>query len=193
MSDEVIRFEIDAAELRDILNVLDEIILKRDSIYEGRGSGVLYARNQLEAEMVFVELEVETAVFRLTQDITGVQDLLESVEDDADRLRLPTIDRATRLILLRIPGLREVLRLMYAIKVVQTSLGLGGARAILTAALFILITVTGTMARQKRKQDMLEARFDRLENKLEKRLITMEEAVRGYGGLPENYRETVVG
>ena len=139
-----------------------------------------------------VETEVQATVDRLTTEITGVQILAEEVEDRVNPLGLMQVDRATRMILLRIPGLREALRVLYAIKMLERTLRLGEMRGPITAALASIIYLSMFLTQIQRRQDRLEAEMRTLEQDMELRLITIEEAVKGYSELPQHYRSTVI-
>ena len=43
----------------------------------------------------------------------------------------------------------------------------------------------------QRRQEQMEARIRRLEDDMDVRLISLEDALRGYGALPERYRSTI--
>ena len=101
------------------------------------------------------------------------------------------IDRATRTILLRIPLLNEVIRLQGIIWRTQRALKLEGGRGPLTAALTIALSLWGLYQKLQRDQKRLEARIDKLEADTDLRTISLEEALRGYGELPQRYRSGV--
>ena len=231
---------------------------------------------KLKAELIdveniaaVVEANVETTVSRLNAEIFAVEQQATFVSTDAlmklfaveTRTRslrqqvrdLPNVDRATRMILLRIPGLREVLRLLYIVKMEERTLRLGevvatakaaeidvaatiaklsGELTVLSAeALAVEVTTQATINRVtaeiqaaetqaaasissfrgpvtagitlimytimivqdlQRKQERTEARMEAWKREMDQRLITMEEAVRAYGVLPERYRTTVI-
>lgn len=207
--------------------------------------------DQLTAEILAVEQQatfVSTdALMKLLAVEKQTKTLREQVRD------LPNVDRATRMILLRIPGLREVLRLLYIAKMEERTLRLGEVVATAKAAeidvaatitklsgdltflsaeaLAVEVTTQATINRVtaeiqaaetkaaaslasfrgpvtagvtllmyalmavqglQRKQERMEARMEALEREMDQRLITMEEAVRGRGMLPERYRSTVI-
>jgi len=207
--------------------------------------------DRLNVEMLAVEQEAtfvsSDALMKLFMVEKQTKSLKEHVRD------LPNIDRATRMILLRVPGIREVLRLLYIVKMEERTLRLGqvaatakaaeidisatiaklsGELAALSAeavvvevttqatinritadiqaaesrAAFSLASIRGPvtaaitlllyamMANQwlQRRQDDLEAKQKALERDIDLRFISMEEAVRGHGELPERYRMTVI-
>ncbi len=207
--------------------------------------------NQATAQMIATE-QAATAINRdvlakLLETELRAKSLSAHVRD------LPNIDRATRLILLRIPGIREVLRLIYIVKMEERTLRLGqiastakaaeiniaatiagltgelaaveieavavevsvqstinrltaeiqvletqataGAASIrgpVTAAITLLIYAFMAIQAVQRQQERVEARLRAMEKDMDQRLISIEEAVRGYGALPERYRATVV-
>ncbi|MBA7540130.1 hypothetical protein ES705_32424 [subsurface metagenome] len=215
-----------------------------------------------------VEANVEMTVDRLTTEILAVEQeaafvstdalmKLFAVETQTKSLRqqvrdLPNVDRATRMILLRIPGLREVLRLLYIVKMEERTLRLGevvasakaaeidvaatiaklsGELSVLNAeALVVEVTTQATINRitaeiqaaetqavasltslrgpvtvgvtllmyalmavqgVQQKQERMAAQIAMLHRDMDQRFITMEEAIRGQGMLPERYRSTI--
>ncbi len=191
MSDIDIDIAINKQELIDLLWILDEIILKRDGVeYETAtfGAGPL---NELRAQEAVVEMQVEATVFRLTQQLEGVADLADETDDKVKKLRLPTIDRATRMILYRIPGLRNVLRMLYQIKVLTRAMGIAG-RGEITAIIVAMLFIGNAMGKAEREREKMEARLAYLETLVERRIVTMEEALRGYSEDSEDYRSGVV-
>lgn len=163
---------------------------------------------------------------------------------------LPQIDRATRMILLKIPGINWLLRLIYIIKMEERTLRLGKTEldliaidtevllkrleaeigAVKTASMVVEASVEATVQRLtaeiagvqaaaqttlasirgpvtaaltlilytymviqwfQRRQERIEARMDALEREMDQRHVTMEEALRGYGELPERYRSAI--
>lgn len=215
-----------------------------------------------------VEANVEMTVDRLTTEILAVEQEAAFVSTDAlmklfavekqtktlsEQVRdLPNIDRATRMILLRVPGLREALRLLYIVKMEERTLRLGqvvaaakmaeidvaatigklsGELSALSAeALVVEVTTQATINRVaaeiqaaevqaaasmtalrgpvtvgitlimyalmalqgvQQQQDRMNARMAALQRDMDQRLITMEEAIRGYGALPQRYRSTI--
>ncbi len=215
-----------------------------------------------------VEANVEMTVDRLTTEILAVEQEAAFVSTDAlmklfavekqtktlsEQIRdLPQIDRATRMILLRIPGLREALRLLYIVRMEERTMRLGqvvaaakaaeidvaatitklsGELSVLSAeALVVEVTTQATINRVtaeiqaaetqaaasmtslrgpvtvgitlimyalmalqgvQRQQDMMNARIAALQRDMDQRFITMEEAIRGQGILPERYRSTI--
>lgn len=193
IGDEVIRIDVDKAELLALLTMLDEVLLKETRVRSLVSGDII--KSQFEAELRFIETEVRTTVDRLTVEIIGVRDLAKELDEDPNTnwLNLVRIDRATRMILYRIPILRETTRMLYAIRALQRSLKLGEIRGPVTAILVSLIYLSNFLTTEQRKRERLEARVDMLERRLAVRTITMEEAVRGIGRLPEYYRESVIG
>lgn len=230
---------------------------------------------RLKAELVtvedmatVVEANVEMTVGRLTTEILAVEQEATFVSTDAlmklfavekqtktlsEQIRdLPNIDRATRMILLRVPGLREALRLLYIVKMEERTLRLGqvvaaakaaeidvaatiaklsGELSVLSAeALVVEVTTQATINRVtaeiqaaesqaaaslasfrgpvtvvvtlvmyalmalqgvQQKQERMDAQMAALQRDMDQRFITMEEAIRGQGILPERYRSTI--
>lgn len=230
---------------------------------------------RLKAELVtvedmatVVEANVEMTVGRLTTEILAVEQEAAFVSTDAlmklfavekqtktlsEQIRdLPNIDRATRMILLRVPGLREALRLLYIVKMEERTLRLGqvvaaakaaeidvaatiaklsGELSVLSAeALVVEVTTQATINRVtaeiqaaesqaaaslasfrgpvtvvvtlvmyalmalqgvQQKQERMDAQMAALQRDMDQRFITMEEAIRGQGILPERYRSTI--
>jgi len=162
-----------------------------------------------------VEVSVEMTIQRIMAKLSGVQTYAETlrrviafdfeqirIAGDAAEVRigrlqafasdLPQIDRATRMLMLKIPGLREVLRLLYVIKMEERTLRLGGIRGPITAGITALIYMTMLLKALEGRQARMEARLQDLEKREEMRFISIEEAVRGYGNLAERYRSTVL-
>lgn len=186
---ERIKIIVDDDELRAILPLLDELLFKK-ALVMGDFEELENVRSVADA----VEASVEATVDRLTAEITAVRVEAAHLEDeleDLGPLRLPGIDRATRLILLRIPGLREVVQMMYRITLLQRTLKIPG-RGEITALIVVAIYLTRTITRMQRRQDRVEAKQRAMEAEINIRMISMEEAVRGYGELPQRYRSTVV-
>lgn len=230
--------------------------------------------DQLKSELIgvedmaaAVEASVEMTVTRLTYEILAVEQTATAVDRKVaiqfletelrmktfmESLRdLPQVDRATRMILLRIPGLREVLRLMYIVRMgertlrlgtteakaeaakvgataaklmvelkavkaeaiavemstrasiarvtaemqaaeAQAAAGIASIRGPVTAAVTLLLYAIIANQVLQQRQDKIEARMAALEREMKPRMISLEEAVRGYGALPERYRSTII-
>lgn len=178
-------------------------------------------REQLIAEILTVEetvqavdASVQMTIQKIMAELSGVQTYAETLRRviafDFEQIRiagdatvarigrlqafakdLPQIDRATRMLLLRIPGLREVLRMLYIIKMEERTMRLGGIRGPVTAIITAVIYMTMLLKALDGRQARMEARLQDLEKREEMRFISIEEAVRGYGDLAERYRSTV--
>jgi len=192
MTEERMRVVVNDDELRNLIPLLDELIFKK-TLVTGEGMDTL---KNIETEAEWVEAQVQATVDRLTVEITAVQVQAEQLEMSLESvlmgMPLPTVDRATRMILLRIPGLREALRTLYQISMLRRTLALGDVRGPITAAVTILVYLSMTMAQMQRRQNRVEAKLEAMERDMDLRFITMEEAVRGYGDLPQRYRSGVI-
>jgi len=91
------------------------------------------------------------------------------------------------MILLRIPGLREVLRLLYAIKMLERTLRLGSLGKV-TAVGALLIYLVNIVNWLLRREKVLTARQKQLEAEIDLRTISIEDALRGYKNIPERFR-----
>ncbi|GAF87291.1 unnamed protein product, partial [marine sediment metagenome] len=161
------------------LNVQTEVVKGEVDmlLLEVGGLDAILLRAELtRAEIAAAEVEIAAAE---AEALT-----LKGIVED---INLPTVSRASRMILLRIPGLREVLRLMYQIKMMQTSL-LAGPLGVTVAMIVALMYIMQAM---DTRQKNLEARMAKLEADTDLRTISLEEAVRGYGELPQRYRSGV--
>ena len=185
---EHIKVIVDDDELRALIPLLNDLMFKKALILDEGFESLQDIQGVADA----VDMEVQATVDRLTAEIAGVEAQAEGLEDMLHGIDLPTVDRGTRMILLRIPGLREVLRLLYAISMLRRTLNLGEIRGPLTALTVSLLYISMTLTQMQRKQERIDARMDAMEREMTKRLVTMEEAVRGYGILPERYRTTVI-
>lgn len=213
---ERIRIVVDDDELRSLTAFLDELIFKK-TLLTSDGFENLDKIREVADVADIVEGEVQATVDRLTAEILEVSDVAAAIESEVqgtvDRITMeldeaeaqasslkdqfmaldfPGVDRASRMILLRIPGLRVTLRLLYQISMYQRTLGIAGIRGPLTVAGITLLYLSMAYTKMQRKQDRLEAKIMALEREMNIRLITMEEAVRGYGELPQRYRTTVI-
>lgn len=215
---ERIKFEVDDAELEAVIARLDEAILKKAQLFDVEipqrlGEEVIAAADMVEAEIeatverltaelltteeiaAVVEASVDATVARLTAEILAVQTLVTQTEtslyDAFMGMGLPTVDRATRMILLRIPGLREALRLLYVISMMRRTLRLEDMRGPITAAITAAIYAAMALQYLERRQSQLEAEMAELKRITTQRLVTMEEALRGYDRRPEIYRSTI--
>jgi len=168
---EVLRIDVDDAQVRAIMALMDEALRKKELLIT-----ILTQAGGLDA---------------IFQRIADVEAGLGDVDDKAEGLDLPTIDRGTRMILLRIPGLREAMRLLYMIKMMQRTLGLGEIRGPVTAGILAVMYAYMALEAINKRQDRLESRINDLERTFTQRYVTMEEAVRGHGELPQRYRSTV--
>ncbi len=160
---ERMRVVVDDNELKALIPLLDELIIKKTEL---RGEQLpmgldeitgATAATKTETEAVIdnldeglneVQIRAEyvaeyaiTVMDKITLEMIATEQLVTATSRDAllqlfeveaqtdtlqDRVRdLPSIDRATRMILLRIPGLREVMRLLYVIKLQERTLRLG--------------------------------------------------------------------
>lgn len=142
---------------------------------------------QTYAHTVRKLIELDLEGIRIEGEATVVK--MGKIQDFAKEL--PQVDRATRMLLLRIPGLREVLRLIYIIKMEERTMRLGGIRGPVTAIITAVIYMTILLKSIENRQAKTEARLEELEKREEMRFITIEEAIRGYGNLPERYRSMV--
>jgi len=213
---ERIRIEVDDDELEAVIARLDEAIIKKTELLGIETPGgvedlVAMARmaedeveatvDRLTAEILAstgeivaaVEASVQATVDRLTAEILVVEAEILGVEEKARTLAehvrdLPQVDRATRMLLLRIPGLREVLRLLYIIKMEERTLRLGGMRGPLTAAVTIIMYLGMYLQSLQRRQEQLERRQRALEMEMKLRLVSVEEALRRTTNAPEKYR-----
>ena len=217
---EGIKIEVDDDELRAVNEWMDELIAKKVGLttprdYEGFGdleavvtvADVVDMEVQITVERLTGELEavvmlsdlvdssVQETVDRLTAEILALDMLIE--QTDASLMTafmgmdLPSVDRGTRMLLLRVPGLRELLRLLYIISMTQRSLRLGGVRGPVTAAITSALYVYMAFQLLERRQARLEARLNAIQRDTDRRNISLEEAVRRFGMLPERYRATV--
>ena len=203
-------------ELQALIPLLDELIFKKTLLTGDGFENLDKIREAVEVADV-VESEVQATVDRLTDELMMTAEVAASIETAVQttvdqliaelaeaevqvltlkerflEIDLPGVDRASRMILYRIPGLREALRLMYQFNMYQRTLGVAGIRGPLTAAVITLIYLSTYITKMQRRQDRLEAKVLTLERELNMRMITMEEAVRGYGELPQRYRNTVI-
>ena len=172
---------------------------------------ILGIEQAVDAVEVSAEMTIQGIITKLSGVQTHTETLRKVIRFDLEQIRvegaeaeakirgvqalardLPQVDRATRMLLLRIPGLREVLRLLYIIKMEERTLRLGGIRGPLTAAITTILYMSMLLQSFQRRQEVLEARMNRVEADMNQRFITMEEAVRGYSELPERYRSTVI-
>lgn len=87
----------------------------------------------------------------------------------------------------QIPGLRQIVGTFYKLRTIQTAMSLPGARGPLTAGMTIFIYFIQAATFLERRIDEAESRFRRLERDYKPRMISLEEAVRGYGQLPDKY------
>lgn len=179
-------------ELRALTPLLDELILKKKLIM-GWGFERL---DEVQSVADAVEAEVQATVDRLTAEILAVQTLAIETEMSLKEafmdMDLPTVDRATRMILLRVPGIREALRMLYAISMLQRTLALGDMRGPITALIVSLMYITMTMQQLEKRQLRLEQQMAEFTRITTQRFITMEEALRNYDRRPETYRATVI-
>ncbi len=267
---ERIRLEVEDEELEAVINRLDEAILKKAELVTGVSvSTQSRALSDVEAQAQALDAYVDMAINEAVAQIITVKQEAVAVNRDVlamlletevrtkslqEQVRgLPTVDRATRMILLRIPGIREVLRLIYIVKMEERTLRLGqiastakiaeiniaatiaelsgGLVAVEVEAVAVEVSVQATINRLtaeiqaveaqastsaatlrggftvivtllmytmmaiqqiQRQQERVEARMRAMEKDMDLRMISMEEAVREYGALPERYRSTVV-
>ena len=189
---ERIRIRIEGEdELRRLMALMDEAIHQKAAL---TGMGAMPAVANIPA--------LSRDIDKIMMDAGGLDVILTQVETTEvammglqDRfmdMNLPTMDRATRVLAMRVPILREVIRLISVIKRSQWAMDLGGIRGPVTAALTMAIYFSMLAQQLERRQDQIEARLLALEKDMDLRMISMEEAVRGYGVLPERYRATVV-
>jgi len=205
---ERIRIDIDEAKLEALMARMDEALAKKDLLMGITPvTPTILKTGDIEETLLKTEIVSQSvdevllkaggldAILIETQYVQAEIEITEKkalgVKDAFLDLDLPQVDRATRMILLRVPGLREVMRLMYVIKMMQRTLWLEGIRGPITAAIVAAIYVSMALQGLQRQQNSMEARLEALEQRAEQRFITIEEAVRGYGELPERYRSTV--
>lgn len=183
--------DIDDAQLRAVMALMDEALRKKELLISG-AAGILKP-TKLQATSADLDKILMDAggLDAILFDIEVTKAGLQDVEDQAGGLGLPSIDRGTRMILLRIPGLREAMRLLYMIKMMQRTLGLGEIRGPVTAGILAVMYAYMALDALNKRQDRLEARISDLERSFTQRYVTMEEAVRGLGVLPQRYRSTV--
>lgn len=184
---ELIRIDIDDGTLRALMDMMDDALRMKEALLVGVAmEPAKLAAAARDVDKILAEAgEVEAVLVA----IDAAKDGLLDVGDELRDLKLPTVNRATRMLMLRIPGLREVLRLMYQIKMLQGQILTPGMAGKVVALLVSLIYFQEAMAK---RQQRLEARMNQLEQDRDKRDITMDEAVRRFGLLPEKYRSTVV-
>jgi len=182
---------VDDDELRALVPLLDELILKKKLIM-GWGFERL---DEVQGVADAVEAEVQATVDRLTAEILAVQTLAIETEMSLKEafmdMDLPTVDRATRMILLRVPGIREALRMLYAISMLQRTLALGDMRGPITAVIVSLMYIAMTVQQLDKRQLRLEQQMADFMRITTQRHITMEEALRNYDRRSEKYRATV--
>ena len=183
---------VDDDELRALVPLLDELILKKKLIM-GWGFERL---DEVQGVADAVEAEVQATVDRLTAEILAVQTLAIETEMSLKEafmdMDLPTVDRATRMILLRVPGIREALRMLYAISMLQRTLALGDMRGPITAVIVSLMYIAMTVQQLDKRQLKLEQQMAHFMRTTTQRHITMEEALRNYSRRPEKYRAMVI-
>lgn len=188
---EIIRIGIEGEEeLRALMDLMDAAIAKKDKVMGVSAQPLVAKIPELSRDIDKILLEaggLDAILLRVEETKAG----LEDVDDMADGLKLPTIDRGTRMILLRIPGLREAMRLLYQIKMMQRTLKLGELRGPVTAGILAAMYAYMALEAMQKRQDRLEARMSDFEKTFTRRYITMEEAVHGLGVLPQRYRSTV--
>jgi len=189
---EVLRIDVDDAQVRAIMALMDEALRKKELLITG-AAGVTLEPTKLAAASADVDKILTQAggLDAILFDIEVTKAGLQDVDDQVGGLGLPTIDRGTRMILLRIPGLREAMRLLYMIKMMQRTLGLGEIRGPVTAGILAVMYAYMALDALNKRQDRLEARISDLERSYTQRYVTMEEALRGLGEIPQRYRSTV--
>ena len=205
---ERIRIDIDEAKLEALMARMDEALAKKDLLMGITPvTPTILKTGDIEETLLKTEIVSQSvdevllkaggldAILIETQYVQAEIEITEKkalgVKDAFLDLDLPQVDRATRMILLRVPGLREVMRLMYVIKMMQRTLRLEGIRGPVTAGITAAIYVSMALQGLQRRQNTMEARLEALEQRAEQRFITIEEALRGYGELPERYRSTI--
>jgi len=92
------------------------------------------------------------------------------------------------MVLLRVPGLRNVLQMLYRIKMLERTLRLGEIRGPVTALLAVAIYVYMEIKKLQRWRKNIENRQRAIEREMDLRLISVEEALRRYEGERERYR-----
>jgi len=179
-------------ELTALVPLLDELILKKKLIM-GWGFERL---DEVQSVADAVEAEVQATVDRLTAEILAVQTLAIETELSLKEafmdMDLPTVDRATRMILLRIPGIREALRMLYAISMLQRTLALGDVRGPITALVVSLLYISMTLTQLEKRQLRMEQQMADFMRVTTQRHLTMEEIIRHYDRRPEKYRAMVI-
>jgi len=88
------------------------------------------------------------------------------------------------MVLLRVPGLREVLQMLYRIKMLERTLRLGEIRGPVTALLAVAIYVYMEIKKLQQWRKNIEKRQQVLEREMDLRFISIEEALGKYGRQP---------
>ncbi len=149
--------------------------------YEERVFDAIKAADGDLAAVDWKLLETQVEIEATEAELMTLMMMLETIS-------LPRVSRATRMILLRVPGLMQTMRLMLQIKMLQREILRPGPIGKITATLVVIMYAV--QAYEKR-QKTIEDRLDKLEGDTELRMGTLEDAVRGYGELPERYRSSV--
>lgn len=187
---ERVRIGVDDAELDEVMARMDAALRMKQALVGGAGllTPMLPAKVKADVDQILLEAGgLDAVLLNIEQAKIG----LAEVADDAEGLNLPQIDRATRMILLRIPGLREAMRLLYAVKMMQRTLKLGELRGPVTAAIAAALYASMALQSLEQRQNQLEAKMKELERITTMRYITMDEALKGYDRRSEKYRATV--
>lgn len=201
---EIIRIGIEGEEELDALIArMDEAIIKREQLTGIRGQvpTIPEIPRGIEPPLAAETAEISRDVDRILLEAGGLDAILFQVETtDAALLSLkdrfmemdvPGLDRATRVLVMRVPVLREVIQLISVIKRTQWAMDLGSLRGPVTAALTLALYFSTIAQQLIDRQNKMEAKLLDLERITTQRYITMEEALRGYDYRPEKYRATV--
>lgn len=190
---EAIRIDIFDQSLKAVMALMDEALRKKELLLTGtmvEPTKIAEAGRDLD-KILTQAGGLDAILFDIDMTKAGLEEVDAQAGGLLGGMGLPTIDRGTRMILLRIPGLREAMRLLYMIKMMQTTLGLGEIRGPVTAAILSLMYAYMALDALNKRQDRLEAKISDFERTFTRRFITMEEAVRGHGVLAQRYRSTV--
>lgn len=189
---ERIRIRIEGEEeLRRIMDLMDKAIQQKGAIMSMGPLPAVARAPALTRDIDKIMLEAG-GLDAILFDVQKTDVAMTSLRDKFMDMNVPGMDRATRVLAMRVPILNEVIRLISVIKRTQWAMDLGSVRGPVTAALTIALYFSMIAQQLQRRQDRIEAEMRVLKRDMSLRYITLEEAVRGYGVLPERYRSDII-
>lgn len=187
---EILRILVDDAEVDAYLARFEAVMAMMGTF---PSAGLPVATAQLAAvtddlDTVLTEAGgLDAILFDIEEAKVGIEDVAWGFED----LNVPGLNRSTRVLLMRVPILRDIIRMMGVIRRMQIAMKLGDVLGPITATMTAAYYAYFMIGQIQRWIERKEAHDEMMEKAMNIRLISIEEALRTQAAPHQAYRRDI--